>query len=72
MMLLSMHMILYTPNSAVYAKGALLPDAWFMMLWQVALSPLLVAFDPAYFYKAYTRGKIRKSLAAGEKSTMTQ
>lgn len=67
-----MHLILYSPNSAVYAKGALMPDAWFMMLWQVVLSPLLVAFDPAYFMKAYKRSSLRKSLLSGEKSTMTQ
>ena len=66
------HILIFKPVDAIYAKGAIMGDAWFMLLSQACLSPLLVYIDPFSYIRSMKRNSLKKKVQSGEKVTIIQ
>lgn len=66
------HIIVFKPVDAIYAKGAILSDAMFMLINLAILSPLLVFFDPWNYVRAWKRNSLKKKIQNGEAGDITQ
>lgn len=60
------HIVLFEPDWVIWAKGALLTDAWFIIFIDAILTPLLYVFNPGHIIK-----KIKQKMI-GKNSKMTQ
>jgi hypothetical protein len=57
------HVIVYKPRIAVYGRGALMTDAWFILLYQAIIVPLIVSFfDLKYIWGVLNRWWLRRKM----------
>lgn len=49
----------------VYSRGALLNDAWFIMMSQLIITPLLYIFSPWYYLKEFQKWLLRRHISQG-------
>jgi hypothetical protein len=66
------HMIIFSPDAAIYAKGALLSDAWFILISQATLTPLLTFFDLSFMWTKYKVAGLLTKIQNNQVKTMTQ
>lgn len=60
------------PENPVYSKGAVMSDAWFILIGQVILNPLLNLLNIWYYFRMWTRTSIRKKVETQQAATITQ
>ena len=65
-------MIIFSPDAAIYAKGALLSDAWFILISQATLTPLLTFFDLSFMWRKFKVSSLLTKITNNEVKTMTQ
>lgn len=57
------HVVVYKPRIAIYARGALMTDAWFILLYQALIVPLIVSFgDVNYIWGVLKRWWIKRAI----------
>lgn len=66
------HLILFYPNVPLWAKGGLMNDAWFILLSQIVVTPVLNVFNIWYFLALWRQSKLRKSVENGTAEDLTQ
>ena len=66
------HMIIFSPDAAIYAKGALLSDAWFILISQATLNPLLTFFDLSFMWRKFKVAGLLTKILNNQVKTMTQ
>lgn len=60
------------PEQPVYSKGAVMSDAWFILMGQVVLNPVLNLLNVWYFLRLWTRKSIRSKIEKNEANAITQ
>jgi len=66
------HVILFYPNTAIYSRGGLLNDAWFIMISQIVVNPILNVLNPWLFWTFFKKSRLRKKVASGTAGDTTQ
>lgn len=72
LLILIAHVLLMYPRVPIYSSGAILSDAWFILIAQVAINPLINSLDPFVFLTCYRKSKLKKSIPAGQADSLTQ
>lgn len=71
------HVLVYKPQAAIYARGslfsagALLTDAFFILLYQAVVTPFLVFFDYSKIFKVIKRWWLQRKLTINPKKVTT-
>ena len=59
------HLIIFSPAEAVWAKGAILSDSWFILLSQAFLTPIINYINAPYCLKKFRQNSLRKKIQNG-------
>lgn len=65
-------MAVFSPDAAIWAKGALLSDAWFILISQAFFQPILTYFDIMFMFREHKVNKLLKKIENNEVKHMTQ
>ena len=66
------HALLLYPNTPIYAKGAILTDAWFILIYMFAVNPIMNVYSPWLFMRLLSKSSIRSKVKAGNANNITQ
>jgi len=69
LMILAVHMWLVTPSFKIWEKGGLLSDAFFIILNDITITPMMDFLDIGYYLKKFKQSSLKKSYKS---SSLTQ
>lgn len=70
LMVIIVHVIVYKPRIAIYGQGALMTDAWFILLQQAFVGPLLQFYSVRSVWRKSQRSYYRKQMMKDPKKVV--
>jgi hypothetical protein len=70
--MLIVHVLVMYPEYPIYSRGAVMIDAWFILISQCTVNPLMNTFNIWYYLKLLSHRGLRKKVENGETEGITQ
>ncbi len=71
-LMLIVHVLVMYPEIPIYSRGAVMIDAWFILISQCTVNPLMNTFNIWYYLKQCSKSSLRKKVQNGEFEGITQ